>query len=45
MHHQKKCENYKLNNKEEMIFEQKEIEDNAWEYIKKKFIKKKILII
>ena len=41
----RKSANYKLNNKEEMIFEQKEIEDNALEYIKKKFMKKKILII
>ncbi len=37
----RKSANYKLNNKEEMIFEQKEIEDNALEYIKKKFMKKK----
>ena len=37
----RKSANYKLNNKEEMIFEQNEIEDNALEYIKKKFMKKK----
>ena len=33
--------NYKLNINEEMISEQKEIEDNALEFIKKKFMKKK----
>ena len=36
-----KSANYKLNNKEELITEQKEIEENALEYIKKKFMKKK----
>ena len=36
-----KSANYKLNNKEELITEQKEIEDNALEYIKRKFMKKK----
>ena len=33
--------NYKLNNNEEMITEQKEIEDNALDFIRKKFMKKK----
>ena len=41
----RKSANYKLNNKEELITEQKEIEDNTLEYIKRKFMKKKILII
>ena len=33
--------NYKKNNNEEMISEQKEIEDNALDFIRKKFMKKK----
>ena len=37
----RKSANYKLNNKEELITEQKEIEDNTLEYIKRKFMKKK----